>query len=252
MSLASPALRKEVYMQSNTSVPENLNVLDSLIRHRHLHSTLLGYRSYAHRVLSDRMVGSPEQVVEFLDSMENRCKGVFKKDMEILLKAKAYVEGTGSEIQPWDLPFYTNALKSQRQHKRWKDSGDYPGEDNEDELSQLSGYFTVDNSIDAMKFLVEKLFEIKMLEVEIPPEERWDIDIGSLETSGLRKFEFHHDEEGPLGTMYMDLVSLNVYSIHLFTPILNYLTYIIYPISNYQDSEGWEVRPCRSFHNSLW
>ena len=207
MILASPALRKEVYMQSNTSVPENLNVLDSLIRHRHLHSTLLGYKSYAHRVLSDRMVGSPVAVNEFLDSMENRCKGVFKCDMEIIQKAKAYVEGTGNEIQPWDLPYYTNALKSQRQHKRWEESGDYPGDDNEDELSQLSGYFTVDNSIDAMKILVEKLFEIKMLEVDIPPEERWDIDIGSFETSGLRKFEFHHDEEGPMGTMYMDLVS---------------------------------------------
>eukprot|EP00956_Cyclotella_meneghiniana_P034446 scaffold105036_cov84-Cyclotella_meneghiniana.AAC.1 len=202
----SPALRKEVYMQSNTSVPENLNVLDSLIRHRHLHSTLLGYKSYAHRVLSDRMVGSPVAVNEFLDSMENRCKGVFKRHMEIIQKAKAYVEGTGNEIQPWDLPYYTTALKSQRQHKRWEESGDYSGEDNEDELSQLSGYFTVDNSIDAMKILVEKLFEIQMLEVEIPPEERWDIDIGSFETSGLRKFEFHHDEEGPLGTMYMDLI----------------------------------------------
>lgn len=55
----SSALRKEVYMQSNTSIPENINVLDSLIRHRHLHSSLLGYPSYAHRVLSDRMVGSP-------------------------------------------------------------------------------------------------------------------------------------------------------------------------------------------------
>ncbi|KAL7509494.1 hypothetical protein ACHAXN_006480 [Cyclotella atomus] len=205
----SPSLRKEVYMQSNTSIPENLKVLDGLIRHRHLHSTLLGYKSYAHRVLSDRMVGSPEKVAEFLDSMENRCKNVFEKEMEVLLKAKAYVEGAAREIEPWDVPFYTNFIKSQRQHRRWKENGDYPSEDAEDELSQLSGYFTVENSIEGMKDLVKDLFGIEMVEVGIPVEEKWDIDTTKLSDDtvhgGLRKFEFRHEVEGPLGTMYFDL-----------------------------------------------
>lgn len=203
----SASLRKEVYMQSNTSVPENLSVLDGLIRHRHLHSTLLGYKSYAHRVLSDRMVGTPEKVTEFLDSMEKRCEGVFKKEMEVLLRAKAYVEGSAREIEPWDVPFYTNFIKSQRQHARWKESGDYPGEDSEDELTQLSGYFTVENSIEGMKILVNDLFGIEMVEANIPVEERWDIDTTKCASvdGGLLKFEFHHEEEGPLGTMYFDL-----------------------------------------------
>ena len=202
----SSELRREVYMESNTSIPENLNVLDGLIRHRHLHSTLLGYKSYAHRVLSDRMVGSPGKVIEFLDSMENRCRDVFKKEMELLLKAKSHIEGTSSKIEQWDIPFYTNLIKRQRQHIRWKESGN--AED--DEESQLSGYFTVENSIDGMKALVKDyLFGIDMVEVDIPEEEIWDIDTaanpGSTKSSGLRKFEFQHDVEGPLGTMYFDL-----------------------------------------------
>ena len=68
----SSALRKEIYYQAHISIPEDLNVLDSLIRHRHLHSTLLGYQSYAHCVLSDRMVGTPEKVHEFLQGMQER------------------------------------------------------------------------------------------------------------------------------------------------------------------------------------
>jgi len=204
----SSALRKEVYMQSNTSIPENINVLDSLIRHRHLHSSLLGYPSYAHRVLSDRMVGSPDKVLQFLTRMEQRCSHVFKRDMKVLSLAKKHIEGEG-DIEPWDIPFYTSLVKAQRQHQRLKeDSAD--GDDGEE--SQFHGYFTVENSIEGMKTLVQDLFGIRMKEVEIPMEERWDIDTTSEqaatpESSGgdLQKFEFHHEEDGPLGTMFFDL-----------------------------------------------
>ncbi|KAL3789423.1 hypothetical protein HJC23_001971 [Cyclotella cryptica] len=211
----SPQLRKEVYMQSNTSIPENLNVLDSLIRHRHLHSTLLGYKSYAHRVLSDRMVGCPEKVEEFLSSMEKRCRGVYENDMEVLLKAKRYVEGSATDIEPWDVPFYTSFVKSQRQHLRWKEDSNWTDGDDEHESSQFSGYFTLENSIEGMKVLVKDLFGIEMVEANIPIQERWDVDLAkspegsdpivSIGGGGLRKFVFHHQEEGPLGTMYFDM-----------------------------------------------
>jgi intermediate peptidase len=84
----------------------------------------------------------------------------------------------------------------------------------------LSGYFTVENSIGGMKVLVKDLFGIDMKEVDIPFAERWDIDTtkvvesevvnskgggGGVNNNGLRKFEFHHEEEGPLGTMFFDL-----------------------------------------------
>ncbi len=207
----SSALRKEIYLQAHTSIPENLNVLDSLIRHRHLHSTLLGYKSYAHRVLSDRMVGTPEKAQEFLRIMQERSSHVFRKDMEAMRKAKSRVEGGAGTIEPWDVPFYSTLIKAQRQHLRWKEDddgdGSFPGHDDND----VSGYFTVENSIEGMKVLVNELFGISMKEVEIPIEERWDIDsakdveVASTGGSGLRKFEFQHGQEGPLGTMFFDL-----------------------------------------------
>ena len=70
----------------------------------------------------------------------------------------------------------------------------------------------MDNSIEGMKVLVNELFGITMNEVDIPLEERWDIDTTKEEavtstggSNGLRKFEFHHEIEGPLGTMFFDL-----------------------------------------------
>lgn len=199
----SAQLRKEVYMESNTAIPENLPVLDALIQQRHNHSTLLGYESYAHRVLSDRMVEHPQNVVKFLDEMGKRSRGMFEKDMELMMKAKHYVEGD-SQIQAWDVPFYSNFIKAQRQHQRSQEEG---GDSND----STQGYFTVENSIDGMKDLVEDLFGIEMKEVEIPIEERWDIDTTSnaqpqpADSAGLRKFEFHHEHDGALGSMYFDL-----------------------------------------------
>ena len=199
----SSQLRKEVYMESNTAIPENLNVLDALIQQRHIHSTLLGYKSYAHRVLSDRMVENPRNVVTFLDEMGKRSRGMFEKEMELMTRAKQYVEGD-NQIQAWDVPFYSNFIKSQRQYQRSQDEGD-------DSDDSTHGFFTVENSINGMKTLVSDLFGIEMKEVEIPIEERWDIDITRndqaqlVECAGLRKFEFHHEHDGALGSMYFDL-----------------------------------------------
>ena len=86
--------------------------------------------------------------------------------------------------------------------------------DEEDE--QFHGYFTVENSIEGMKVLVRDLFGISMIEEDIPIEERWDVDTTTCETTehspssakgggNMRKFVFHHEEDGPLGTMYFDL-----------------------------------------------
>ena len=206
----SPSLRREVYMQSNTAVPENLDVLDSLVRSRHRHSELLGYKSYAHRVLSDRLVETPEKVAEFLDSMERGSREVFRRDMAEIAEAKRRYEGNG-DVEPWDVPFYTTLLKSHRRRARWESEGN-SGEGVGEETS-LSGYFTVENSIEGMKVLCRDLFGIEMREeADIPPAERWDLDESDLTSStiddsvgGLRKFTFRHDDEGPLGTMYLDL-----------------------------------------------
>ena len=147
------------------------------------------------------------QVHEFLNRMESRSSNVFKRDMNVLSLAKKHIEG-GGEIEPWDVPFYTSLVKAQRQHQRMKEDR----ADGDDEESQFHGYFTVENSIAGMKVLVQDLFGITMKEVEIPMEERWDIDTTSEQAAtpessggGLQKFEFHHEEDGPLGTMFFDL-----------------------------------------------
>ena len=88
----------------------------------------------------------------------------------------------------------------------------------------MAGYFTVEQSLEGMKILVQRLFGIIMEEVPTKPEEQWDVDTttipatatqstnnhytssSSSSTSLIRKFQFYQEDDGtPLGTLYFDL-----------------------------------------------
>lgn len=192
---ADPGLRKHIYMEVNTACPQNLDVLDGLIAQRHELATMLGFSSYAERFLQDKMARNLQNVSKFLDQMGQGCARRYNAEMELLSMAKTQVEGAGAgPIEAWDVPFYTGALKV-------KNSGQ-AGDANE-----VGGYFTVESCVEGMKRLVRDLFGIKMMEVELTAGERWDLadDDVSGTSQPIRKFEFLHDEEGPLGSLYLDL-----------------------------------------------
>ena len=201
----SANLRKEVYMEVNTACPQNLEVLDALIQQRHALAIEMGYPSYAQYFLSDKMAQTPQVVMKFLDHVKRASQDRYRRDLEMLSKAKSQVEETSEVLQPWDMTFYTGMIKSQV----FEGQGDV-GE------SSMAGFFTVENSVEGMKILVQRLFGIEMKEVEMAAEERWDIDDGdgtrpksntsSIGATGVRRFEFYQECDGkPLGTMYLDL-----------------------------------------------
>lgn len=193
----SAALRKEVYMETNTQCPQNLEVLDALIQQRHALAVQMGYPSYAHYFLSDKMASSPVHVNTFLGHVMKASKDRYNRDLDILSKAKTQVEGTYEPLQPWDLSFYMGLVKNHL----------CQGQDDAGEGS-LAGYFTVDGTLEGMKILVKRLFGIEMVEVELKRDERWDATEmqSSVSRSGIRKFEFFQEiDEKPLGTMYLDL-----------------------------------------------
>ena len=60
--------------------------------------------------------------------------------------------GGYGDFEAWDVPFYTNMIMVQRQHRRWREDAagaDYG--DDHDNASQFPGYFTVENGIGGMK-----------------------------------------------------------------------------------------------------
>jgi intermediate peptidase len=213
----SPRLRQKVYMESNTACVENLQVLDALIARRHELATTIGYPSYTHYFTSDKMAQDPKTVMTFLKSVDQACNVQYNMDLELVMHAKQHVEGGGGgspsseqqQLHPWDLNFYNGLYKSQLFQN-------HDGNGDGEEVSSLSGYFTVEQSLEGMKVLVQKLFGIAMEEVNTDVREQWDVphhyhsktgnDSLSSPSSSIRKFNFFKEEDGkPLGTIYFDL-----------------------------------------------
>lgn len=198
---SSGALRKEVYMETMTSCPENLDVLDAMIDARHKLATTLDFESYSHRFLQDKMAQSPSAVFEFLQDLQGRIQPAYEQEMGMLSHAKQQIEGN-SVIEPWDVKFYVKLLKAQ--------GGVDP--------SELAPYLSLSNCLKAMKLLTKTLFGIRMEEMDLEDEERWDIIQDGNNISGsnkaaqgnkeeqIRKFVVSEEDTGrELGTMYLDL-----------------------------------------------
>jgi intermediate peptidase len=193
----SAELRKEVYMESMTGCPENLDVLDAMIDARHELAQSLGFESYSHRFLQDKMAQTPLAVFSFLQDLQTRIKPAYQQEMEMLSRAKQQVEG-GTKVEPWDVKFYVKLLKAQ--------GGVDPNE--------LAPYLSLANCLNATQTLIHHLFGIKMQEVELTDIERWDIDEDDKsrrrrvipKDEQIRKFVFWEEESGrELGIMYLDL-----------------------------------------------
>jgi len=193
-----PDLRRQVYVESTTLVPDNLAVLDALVDRRRELASALGYESYAQRFLLDKMAGSQQVVSDFLSRLRKTTEPAYRREMEILAAAKMQVEGGGSGggVEPWDIAFYVGLLKA-------RGDGGF-------DASSVSQYLTLDRSLESMQLLVRKLFGIEMEEVKMSDDERWDIahdDEGhSANEHGVRRFDFIDTDRGTaLGTMYFDL-----------------------------------------------
>lgn len=184
----NPVLRKQVYMVTNTSCAENLDVLDALVDYRHRLALLQGFESYADRFLTDKMAQNQHNVYAFLESLQKRSGGQYRKEMELLSDAKKRVEQVhDGRLEPWDIPFYVGVLKAK----------------NGFETSSVSSYLTVDNCLEGMTTLVHKLFGITMSEQVMEDGERWDGNAVDSEAR-VRKFVFLDKTGRSLGTLYLD------------------------------------------------
>jgi intermediate peptidase len=184
---SSPSLRKQVYWESPTAVPENVAVLEALRETRHALAQLLGFASYAHRFLQHQMAGSPATVRTFLSQLQRKLVPAYQKDMQLLSKLKSQLEGH-AKIEPWDVSFYTALIQAQQGF---------------DVSSEVSQYLSLKQCIRSLQSLVQTLFGIQMQEEELTESEQWDVVAGNQ--SHIRRFAFTAEDGRPLGIMYMDL-----------------------------------------------
>ncbi|MCX8617417.1 oligopeptidase A [Gilliamella sp. B2923] len=181
-------LRFEFYQAYNTRASDqgpnagkwdNTQIIKQILALRDELAKLLGFDTYADKSLATKMAESTSQVIAFLTDLANKAKPQGERELADL-KRYAYEFFGASDIQPWDIAYYS---EKQKQYL-------YSIDD-----EQLRPYFPEQRVINGLFEVVHRIFGITAKErhgVEV-----WDPQV---------KFYDLYDANGELkGSFYLDL-----------------------------------------------
>lgn len=158
-------LREHIYRayasRGNRGGKTDNNQLISRITHLRLQKAqLLGYPTYAHYVLEERMALSPDRVTGFLDSLIEPSKPFAASDLKEI-EGLAEANGEGGTIQKWDWAFYSELLKQQRFNLREE---------------ELKPYFSLGRVKEGIFRLANTLFGIRFNPTTLVPSYHPDVE----------------------------------------------------------------------------
>lgn len=180
-------LRKEMYYAYNTKASENgsfsqldnSNIIKEILNLRHEISLILGFKSYAHYSLNNKMIKNENEVINFLENMAQKINKTAKKEIKqlsLFINEKTNLK----KINMWDLSYF-----SEKQKKKLFQL-------NEEEIKQ---YFPEQNVIHGMFDITNKIFGIKI-------RERKNIDIWHKK---VRFFDVYDIKDNYRGGFYLDI-----------------------------------------------
>ena len=176
-------LRKELSLAfgskgfHNNALDNQENVL-SIANLRHERAVLLGYKTHAHFVLEERMAETPEKVHEFLNELLEKAKPAAEREFKQLEDFAKELDDI-DQLQKWDGSYYSEKLKQKLF-------------DLDDE--KLKPYFKLENVIDGVFKVAEKLFGLKFKEV-------LDIDTYNEE---VKTYQVHDTNGNYVSLFYAD------------------------------------------------
>lgn len=153
------------------------NVL-KIVSLRHERAQLLGYETHAHFVLEERMAETPKKVEDFLNELLEKAKPAAEREFAEL-QAFAKQLDSIDRLEKWDSAYYSEKLKQKLF-------------DLDDE--KLKPYFKLENVIDGVFKVAEKLFALSFKEV-------FDVEKYHDE---VKTFEVHDESSNLVSLFYAD------------------------------------------------
>ena len=201
--------RRAMYMKrQNRAYPSNMVALDSLFYYRQKLADQLGYKTYATYALVTKMAGKPSTVWSFLDDLQAKLTPHVSPELDELKELKqAQYTDQPAIIQPWDLGYYGKKLLDTKYKL------------NTDEVKQ---YFEMNNTIQGMFTVYQKLFNIEIHETHGLPV--WSDKVKSFE-------------------IYMDGKKMGSFFLDLYPRPNKYTHFETAPISTYRIANGKEILP---------
>ena len=182
------ALREEMYRAYATKASDqgpnagkwdNTNIIQQTLALRSEIAQLLGFSSYSERSLATKMAESTDQVTGFLRDLAAKSKPQAEKELE---EVRAYAKDTHgvTELNAWDLPYYSEKLKQEK----------YTISD-----EMLRPYFPEDKVLSGLFEVVHRLYGLKI--IEQPGIDTWHKDV--------RYFTITDSADALRGSFYLDL-----------------------------------------------
>lgn len=115
-------LREELYRAYSTRASDqgpdagrwdNSPLMQQILEARRAEASLLGYANYAELSLATKMAEQPRQVLVFLQDLAQRSRPQAQREYLELCTFAAERDGL-SELQAWDVPYYSELLRQQR------------------------------------------------------------------------------------------------------------------------------------------
>lgn len=157
---------------------DNKPVVLEMLKLRQEKAHLLGYETYAHYVLDERMAKTPDTVFNFLNELKDEVFEAGKKEVAAVA-AMAKKDGV-ADMKPWDFGFYSEKLKQETL-----------GFSDED----LRPYYKLENVLDGCFDHAAQLLGLRFAENKTYPTYHEDV----------RAFDvFDKETDAFIGTLYAD------------------------------------------------
>lgn len=140
---------KRMYELRENMMPENEQVLKSVLELRGQQAKLLGYSSYADYAMEIGMMSSPRAVRDFLVEVNDRARANAEKEMRDL---NVVMEAKNRKFEEWNLPYATRQLLENR-------CANFNSEN-------ARAYFPLSNVLPGALNLLAMLFSLEFREVQ--------------------------------------------------------------------------------------
>ncbi len=169
-------------LYGNRAYPENGQILTQLIEKRDTYANLLGYPSYSHFSLSNKMIQSPQAASTFLQKLWNTS--LAKESIEFTALTKNLpdpIELTADgKLAAYDYSYVFD------QHKKKHYQVD---------AEEIAQYFSLDNTFNGLMEIYEQFFNIQI--DEVPVSGLWHEDV--------RLLEIREQDQSLIGYVVLDL-----------------------------------------------
>lgn len=170
---------KAYYNRGNNNNPNNnKTIIRNILSMRQEKAKLLGFESFAHYMLDEKMAGTPEAANQLLMSIWKPAVERAKEEAEAL-QSIIYAEGENFKLEGWDWFYYTEKLRKSKYSLNDED---------------IKPYFKIDNVLAGAFDCASKLYDIKFIE-------RNDIPVYHNE---VKSYEVLTNDNEHLGIFYTD------------------------------------------------